>query len=70
MLKENSSKKSKEKIKEIIKNYIIDFRKNNDKVKYYITEDGILKISSNIFYFRKEFSQNFTHIKYKDEVLD
>ena len=69
-LKKTGAKETKKKIKEKIKNYVIDFGKNNDKVKYYITEDGILKITSNIFNFRKEFLQNFTHIKYKDEVLN
>ena len=69
-LKKTGAKETKRKIKEKIKNYVIDFGKNNDKVKYYINEDGILKISSNIFNFRKEFLQNFTHIKYKDEILN
>ena len=69
-LKKTGAKETKRKIKEKIKNYVIDFGKNNDKVKYYINEDGILKISSNIFNFRKEFLQNFTHIKYKDETLN
>ena len=69
-LKKTGAKETKRKIKEKIKNYVIDFGKNNDKVKYYINENGILKISSNIFNFRKEFLQNFTHIKYKDETLN
>ena len=69
-LKKTGAKETKKKIKEKIKNYVIDFGKNNDKVKYYITDDGILKIFSNIFNFRKEFLQNFTHIKYKEEILD
>ena len=69
-LKKTGAKETKRKIKEKIKNYVIDFGKNNDKVKYYITEDGILKIFSNIFNFRKEFLQNFTNIKYKDEILN
>ena len=69
-LKKTGAKETKRKIKEKIKNYVIDFGKNNDKVKYYINEDGVLKIASNIFNFRKEFLQNFTHIKYKDETLN
>ena len=69
-LKKTGAKETKRKIKEKIKNYVIDFGKNNDKVKYYITDDGILKIFSNIFNFRKEFLQNFTHIKYKEEIVD
>ena len=68
-LKKTGAKETKKKIKEKIKNYIIDFGKNNDKVKYSITEEGILKIFSNIFNFRKEFLKEFTHVKYKDENL-
>ena len=68
-LKKTGAKETKKKIKEKIKNYIIDFGKNNDKVKYSITEEGILKIFSNIFNFRKEFLKEITHVKYKDENL-
>ena len=69
-LKKTGAKETKKKIKEKIRNYVIDFGKNNDKVKYFITEEGILKIYSNIFNFRKDFLQNFTHIKYKNEILN
>ena len=65
MSKENRCQRNKEKIK----NYIIDFGKNNDKVKYSISEDGYLRIFSNIFNFRKEFLKEFTHVKYKNEHL-
>ena len=58
-LKKTGAKETKKKIKEKIKNYIIDFGKNNEKVKYSITEEGILKIFSNIFNFRKEFLKDF-----------
>ena len=68
-LKKTGAKETKKKIKEKIKNYIIDFGKNNEKVKYSITEEGILIIFSNIFNFRKEFLKEFTHVKYKDETL-
>ena len=68
-LKKTGAKETKKKIKEKIKNYIIDFGKNNEKVKYSITEEGILIIFSNIFNFRKEFLKEFTHVKYKNETL-
>ena len=69
-LKKTGAKETKKKIKEKIKNYIIDFGKNNEKVKYSISEEGILNIFSNIFNFRKEFLKEFTHVKYKDETLN
>ena len=69
-LKKTGAKETKKKIKEKIKNYIIDFGKNNEKVKYSITEEGILRISSNIFNVRKEFLKEFTHVQYKDENLN
>lgn len=68
-LKKTGAKETKKKIKEKVKNYIIDFGKNNDKVKYSITEEGVLNIFSNIFNFRKEFLKEFSHVKYKDENL-
>ena len=69
-LKKTGAKETKKKIKEKIRNYVIDFGKNNEKVKYLITEEGILKIYSNIFNFRKDFLQNFTHVKYKNETIN
>ena len=69
-LKKTGAKETKKKIKEKIKNYIIDFGKNNEKVKYSITEEGILKLFSNIFNFRKEFLKEFTHVQYKQENLN
>ena len=68
-LKKTGVKETKKKIKEKIKNYIIDFGKNNEKVKYSINGDGILKISSNIFNFRKDFLKELTHVQYKEENL-
>jgi hypothetical protein len=68
-LKKTGAKETKRIIKEKIKNYIIDFGKNNEKVKYSITEEGVLTIFTNIFNFRKEFLKEFTHVKYKDETI-
>ena len=68
-LKKTGAKETKKKIKEKIKNYIIDFGKNNEKVKYSITEEGKLNIFTNIFNFRKDFLKQLTHIQYKEESL-
>ena len=68
-LKKTGAKETKKKIKETVKNYILDFGKNNEKVKYSINNDGILLIYANIFNMRKEFLHQFTHILYKDEKL-
>ena len=68
-LKKTGAKETKKKIKETVKNYILDFGKNNEKVKYSINNDGILLIYANIFNMRKEFLHEFTHILYKDEKL-
>ena len=68
-LKKTGAKETKKKIKEKIKNYIIDFGKNNEKVKYSITEEGKLNIFTNIFNFRKDFLKQLTHIQYKEENL-
>ena len=68
-LKKTGAKETKKKIKEKIKNYIIDFGKNNEKVRHSLNDDGVLTIYSNIFNFRKEFLKQLTHIKYKGENL-
>ena len=69
-LKKTGAKEQKKKIKELVKNYIIDFGKHSEKVKYGINENGILLLSTSIFNIRKEFLPQFTHIKYKNEDLE
>ena len=64
-LKKTGTKEQKKKIKELVKNYVIDFGKHSEKVKYSINENGKLLLSTNIFNIRKEFLPQFTHIKYK-----
>jgi hypothetical protein len=69
-LKKTGAKEQKKKIKELVKNYIIDFGKHSEKVKYGINENGILLLSTSIFNIRKEFLPQFTHIRYKNEDLE
>ena len=69
-LKKTGAKEQKKKIKELVKNYIIDFGKHNEKIKYGINENGILLLSTNIFNIRKEFLSQFTYIRYKNEDLE
>ena len=61
---------SKNLIKQSIKKYILDFGKNNEKVKYFIDKNGILKIYTNIFNIRSDFLSRFTSILHKDEKIE
>jgi hypothetical protein len=69
-LKKTGAKEQKKRIKEIVKNYVIDFGKYNEKVKYNLNEKKILTLSTNIFNIRKDFLKQFTHIQYKGENLE
>jgi len=69
-LKKSGAKEQKKRIKEIVKNYVIDFGKYNEKVKYNLNEKKILTLSTNIFNIRKDFLKQFTHIQYKGENLE
>jgi len=69
-LRKTGTKEKKKRIKEIVKNYVIDFGKYNEKVKFNINEKRILTLSTNIFNIRKEFLKQFTHIQYKGENLE
>jgi hypothetical protein len=69
-LKKTGTKEQKKRIKEIVKNYVIDFGKYNEKVKYYLNEKKILILNTNIFNIRKDFLKQFTHIQYKNENLE
>ena len=61
---------NKERIKQSVKKYILDFGKNNEKVKYFIDKKGILKIYTNIFNIRSEFLLKFTSIFHKNEKIE
>ena len=65
-----NKKKTKKVIKDSIKQYIIDFGKNNEKVKYFKDEKGIFKIFTNVFNINSNFLSNFTSIFYKNEKID
>ena len=66
----NSKKTNKKLLKESIKQYIVDFGKNNEKVKYLIDNNNLLKIYTNIFNIQKDFSSKFTSVVYKKEKID
>ena len=65
-----NKKTYKKAIKDSIKQYIIDFGKNNEKVKYFKDEKGILKIFTNIFNINSNFLSKFTSIFYKNEKIE
>jgi len=65
-----NKKTTKKAIKDSIKQYIIDFGKNNEKVKYFKDEKGILKIFTNIFNINSNFLSKFTSIFYKNEKIE
>ena len=66
-----NKKSSKKAIKDLIRLYIIDFGKNNEKVKYFKDEkEGILKIFTNIFNISTNFLLKFTSIFYKNEKIE
>lgn len=68
-LRKTGVKEQKKKIKEIVKNYIIDFGKHSEKVKFSINDEGVLTIITTIFNIRKDYLKIFTHIKYNKEVI-
>lgn len=63
-----NSKQYKQTIKTLVSQYIIDFGKYNEKVKYYLNEH-ILKISTNIFNVNSVFVSNFADLVHKDETI-
>ena len=65
-----NKKTYKKAIKDSLKQYIIDFGKNNEKVKYFKDEKGILKIFTNIFNINSNFLSKFTSIFYKNEKIE
>ena len=69
-LKKTGAKEQKKKIKEIVKKYVKDLGKHNEKVKYAITEEGVLTIQTNIFNVNTSYIKQFTHIKYNKEILE
>jgi hypothetical protein len=65
-----NKKTAKKVIKDSIRQYILDFGKNNEKVKYFKDEKGILKIFTNIFNINSNFLSKFTSIFYKNEKIE
>ena len=60
----------KERITQSLKKYVLDFGKNNEKVKYFKDKKGILKIYTNIFNIRPDFLSKFTSIIHKNEKIE
>lgn len=65
-----TNRPTKKEIKDSVKQYIIDFGNNNEKVKYFIDNKGILKIYTNIFNIRSNFLSKYTSIIYKNQILN
>ena len=59
-------KDKKKLLKDKIKKYIQDFGKHQEKVKYWINNDGILIISTSIFNINKTLYKTFTHVVHKE----
>lgn len=68
-LRKTGMKEQKKKIKEVVKNYILDFGKHSEKVKFSINEEGVLTLITTIFNIRQEFLKMFTHIKYNKDII-
>lgn len=67
-LNNNSTKQYKRILKNFVTRYIIDFGKNNDKVKYSL-KDHTLRISTNIFNINQNYLYHFTDIIHKNENI-
>lgn len=65
-----NKKSTKKGIRDSIRQYIIDFGNNNEKVKYFKDGKGILKIFTNIFNINSNFLSKFTYIFYKNEKIE
>jgi hypothetical protein len=59
-------KDRKKQIKEMIKKYIIDFGKHQEKFKYRLNDEGSLVITTNIFNINKDYLKFFTHVFHKE----
>jgi hypothetical protein len=60
--KRSGIKDKKKQIKESIKQYIIDFGKHQEKVKYRLDDNGSVIVHTSIFNIQKEYLKEFTHI--------
>jgi hypothetical protein len=60
--KRSGIKDKKKQIKDAIKNYIIDFGKHQEKVKYRIDDSGAVVVYTSLFNIQKEYLKEFTYI--------
>ena len=61
---------NKKLLKESLKQYIIDFGINNEKVKYFIDNNNILKMYTNIFNLQKDYLLKYSSVLYKNERIE
>jgi hypothetical protein len=69
--KKTGWKDRKKQLKEIVKAYIEDFGKHQEKLRYRITETGSLMINTNIFNINRNYLREFLyiyHIESKDQI--
>ena len=65
-----NKRQNKKLIKDSLKTYIIDFGKNNEKVKHFIDNTNTLKIYTNIFNIRKDYLFKYSSVLYKNEKIE
>jgi hypothetical protein len=64
--KRSGWKDKKKQLKEIIKNYIVDFGKHQEKLRHRISDEGSLIINTNVFNINKNFLREFVSVYHKD----
>ena len=68
-IKKTGAKEQKRRLKELLKNYILDFGRNNEKVKFSLSQNGILTIFTSIFNISHLILKQLTNIKYNNDSL-
>ncbi len=66
ILRKSGLKDKKKQLKEIIKNYIIDFGKHNEKLNYGFLENGKIALNTNIFNINKKYLKEMKSIYYEE----
>jgi hypothetical protein len=61
---------NKKLLKESLKQYIIDFGINNEKVKHFNDNNNTLKIYTNIFNIQKDYLLKYSSVLYKNERIE
>lgn len=66
LLKRTGMRDRKKLMKEIIRKYIVDFGKHQEKVKHRMGEKGSLIITTNVFNIKKDYLKEFDRVNHKD----